>query len=141
MKRFDWIQLFTWPYKVYVQLGFWAIVLCLFIVLKEYPYSFTGASLICIVLQETLELAIPSYSQNLLILPFFKRGKWVVGAILYIIQIVLLVWLIPFILSGVWVFFSAVFYITNRVFWREEHISFIVTASSVMGPSFKLGLD
>ncbi|SFD07634.1 Histidine kinase [Chitinophaga sp. CF118] len=137
MKPFDWTRLFIWPYKVYTQLVFWIIVFALYIILKEYPERLTGASLICLVLQEVLELAIPSYSQNLLILPFFRRGKWLLAIVLYLLQVVLLVWLIPYALNGVGLLFN----IRDRVDWRNEHIGFSVIAFTVVATFFKVGLD
>jgi len=105
MKRFDWTQLFTKPYKIYTQLVFWVIVFFLYIFLKEYPNRMTGATLICLVLQEMLELAIPVYSQNLLVLPFFKKGKWIYGAGLYVLQVALLIFILPYILNGIGLLF------------------------------------
>ena len=141
MKSFDWTRLFTKPAKVYTQLAFWMIVFCLYIVLKEYPSRLTGWSLICLVLQEVLELAIPSYSQNLLIVPFFLRRKWLIGSLLYLLQGLLLIWLIPYILNAVGQVFHALFHIRDIVDWRNEHISFSVIAFTVMATFFKLGLD
>lgn len=137
MKQFDWTRLFTKPYKIYTQLVFWAIVFVLYIVLKEYPSRMTGATLICLVLQETLELAIPSYSQNLLVLPFFRRGKWLWGAVLYLVQVTLLIYFLPYILNGVGLLFP----IRDRVDWRNEHITFSVIAFTVIATFFKIGLD
>jgi len=141
MKRFDWTRLFTSPAKVYTQLAFWIIVFCLYIVLKEYPQRLSGWALICIVLQETLELAIPSYSQNLLILPFFQRGKWVLGGVLYLLQVLLLIFLVPYILNAVGLIFYALFHIRDRVDWHNEHIAFSVIAFTIVAMFFKIGLD
>jgi LytS/YehU family sensor histidine kinase len=137
MKQFDWTCLFTKPYKVYTQLVFWAIVFILFVVLKEYPYRMSGLTLICLVLQETLELAIPSYSQNLLVVPFFKRGKWLTGILLYLVQVVLLIYGLPYILNAIGLLFP----IHDRVDWRNEHIAFSIIAFTVVATIFKLGLD
>ena len=141
MKPFDWTRLFTNPGKVYTQLAFWIIVFCLYIVLKEYPQRLSGWALICIVLQETLELAIPSYSQNLLILPFFQRGKWLLGSVLYLVQVLLLIYLIPYILNAIGLTFHTLFHIEDIVDWRNEHITFSVIAFTVVATFFKMGLD
>ncbi len=141
MKSFDWTRLFTKPGKVYTQLVFWIIVFCLYIVLKEYPQRLSGWALICIVLQETLELAIPSYSQNLLILPFFQRGKWLSGGVLYLVQVLLLVYLMPYVLNAVGAIFHALFHIGDIVDWRNEHITFSVIAFTIVAMFFKVGLD
>ncbi len=137
MKHFDWTRLFTNPYKIYTQLVFWVVVFLLYIFLKEYPNRMTGATLICLVLQEMLELAIPVYSQNLLVLPLFKKGKWLYGALLYTFQVVLLIFLLPYILNGIGLLFP----ITDRVDWRNEHIAFSMVAFTVIASFFKLGLD
>ncbi|MDV6220557.1 sensor histidine kinase [Flavitalea sp. BT771] len=137
MRPFDWTCLFTKPHKVYTQLGFWLIVFLLFIFLKEYPNRMTGATLICLVLQETLELAIPSYTQNLLILPFFKQRKWLLGIILYLLQVFALIYGLPYLLNGIGLMFP----IQDRVDWRKEHITFSMIAFTVIATMFKLGLD
>lgn len=137
MKQYDWTRLFTRPYKVYTQLVFWVIVFILYIVLKEYPNRMTGATLICLVLQETLELAIPSYSQNLLVLPFFKRGKWLLGVALYLVQVTLLIYFLPYLLNGIGLLFP----ISDHVNWRNEHITFSMFAFTVIASFFKIGID
>ena len=141
MKAFDWTRLFAKPAKFYTQLAFWIIVFCLYIVLKEYPQRLSGSALIWIVLQETVELAIPSYSQNLLILPVFQRGKWFLGAMLYLVQIVLLIYLLPYILNAIGLIFHTLFHIQDLVDWRNEHISFSVVAFTIVATFFKIGLD
>jgi len=137
MKQFDWTRLFTKPLKVYTQLVFWVVVFLLYMVLKEYPARMMGATAVCNVLQITLELAIPSYSQNLLILPFFKRRRWFLGAVLYLVQIVALIYSLPYLLNAVGLLFP----INDRVDWRNEHIAFSVVAFTIMATMFKLGLD
>src|SRR6202000_3065317 len=109
----DWTRLFTKPYKVYTQLVFWIVVFFLYILLKEYPQRMSGITLFCLVLQETLELIIPCYSQNLLVLPFFKRRKWLTGIILYVIQLVILIGLLPYLLNGIGRLFATLFGITD----------------------------
>lgn len=141
MKPFDWTRLFTKPGKFYTQLAFWMIVFCLYILLKEYPARLTGWALVCNVLQEVLELAIPSYSQNLLVLPFFQRRKWLLGSLLYLVQAPLLIYLIPYILNAVGLVFGALFHIQDIVDWRNEHITFSVIAFTVIATFFKIGLD
>jgi two-component system, LytTR family, sensor histidine kinase LytS len=141
MKQFDWTHLYTRPYKVYAQLAGWAVVFSLFILLKEYPQRMSGMTLICLVFQQFLELAIPCYTQNLLILPIFKRRKWWLGITLYLIQLVLLVTLLPYMLNAVGAFFGALFGITDLADWRKEHITFSVVAFTVMATLFRLSLD
>ena len=140
-KQFDWTVLFSKRYKVYTQLLFWIIVFFLYVILKEYPQHFTGAALICIVLQETLELAIPCYSQNLLVLPFFKQGKWLLGIGLYVIQLILLIYGLPLILNAAGWIFLKLLHIDNRVDWTQEHIAFSVIAFTVVASFFKIALD
>src|ERR1700744_4095848 len=137
MKQFDWTRLFTKPYKVYTQIVFWILVFILYMVLKEYPARMMGATAVCLVLQITLELAIPSYSQNLLVLPFFKRRKWLLGSILYLVQIVVLIYGLPYLLNAAGLLFP----ISDRVDWRNEHIAFSVVAFTIMATIFKIGLD
>lgn len=141
MKRFDWTKLFMRPYKVLTQLLFWILVFCLYIVLKEYPQRLTGAAMFCLILQETLELAIPSYSQNLLVLPFFRRGQWLVGAILYLVQVFALIYSLPYLLNGVGTLFTVLFNVQDRVDWREEHITFSVIAFTIVATVFKMATD
>ncbi|GLU53433.1 sensor histidine kinase [Dyadobacter frigoris] len=137
MKQFDWTRLFAKPFRFFTQLAFWVIVFVLFIVLKEFPDRMNGLTLFCLVLQQTLELALPSYSQNLLIVPFFKRGKWGIGIVLYIVQVVLLIYFLPYILNAVGLLFP----ISDRVNWHNEHITFSVIAFTVVATIFKIGLD
>jgi hypothetical protein len=137
MKLFDWTRLFTRPYKVYTQIVFWIVVFILFILLKEYPDRMTGLTLFCLVLQETLELAIPSYTQNVLILPFFRRGRWIMGILLYLVQVAALIYGLPYVLNAVGLLFP----IHDRVDWRYEHITFSVIAFTVIATIFKAGLD
>jgi two-component system sensor histidine kinase LytS len=137
MKQFDWTSLFTKPYKVYTQIVFWVLVFVAYMVLKEYPARMMGATAVCLVLQITLELAIPSYSQNLLILPFLKRRKWLLSVLLYLIQIAALIYGLPYVLNAVGLLFP----IKDRVDWRNEHIAFSVVAFTIMATIFKLGLD
>ncbi|MBE9463953.1 sensor histidine kinase [Dyadobacter subterraneus] len=137
MKQFDWTRLFIKPYRIFTQLAFWVIVFVLFIVLKEFPDRMNGLTLFCLVLQQTLELAIPSYSQNLLIVPLFNRGKWIIGIVLYLVQVILLIKLLPYILNAVGLLFP----ISDRVNWHYEHITFSVIAFTVVATIFKIGLD
>jgi two-component system sensor histidine kinase LytS len=141
MKRFDWTRLFVKPYKVYTQLVFWGVVFCLYILLKEYPQRMTGMTLICLVLQETLELAIPSYAQILLILPSFNRRRWWRGILMYLVLLLLLVVLLPYILNAVGKAFGTLFYITDLVDWRQEHITFSVVAFTIIASSVRIALD
>jgi hypothetical protein len=113
------------------------LVFTLYMVLKEYPARMMGATAVCLVLQITLELAIPSYAQNLLILPFFKRRKWLLGSALYLLQILVLLYGLPYVLNAVGLLFP----IDDRVDWRKEHIAFSVVAFTIMATFFKLGLD
>lgn len=141
MKQLDWTRLFTRPYKVITQVVFWVLVFFLYILLKEYPQRMSGMTLICLVLQELLELAIPSYTQNLLILPFFKRRQWLQAIVLYLLQLVVLIFGIPYVLNVVGWVFKVLFHLTDVVDWRGEHIAFSVVAFTVVASFTKLGLD
>lgn len=141
MKRFDWTRLFIRPYKVLAQFLFWIVVFCLYILLKEYPQRLNGMALICLVMQETLELAIPSYSQNLLILPLFRRGKWLVGTALYLAQVFGLIYGLPYLLNGVGFLFGGVFHVHDLVDWRNNHIAFSVVAFTIIATLFKIAMD
>jgi two-component system sensor histidine kinase LytS len=141
MKQLDWTRLFTRPYKVITQLVFWVLVFFLYILLKEYPQRMTGITLICLVLQELLELAIPSYTQNLLILPFIKRRQWLPAIVLYLLQLVILIFGIPYVLNVVGWVCKVLFHLTDVVDWRGEHIAFSVVAFTVVASFTKLGLD
>ncbi|PUZ28647.1 hypothetical protein DCC81_03955 [Chitinophaga parva] len=142
MKIFDWTRLFAWPYKVYTQLVFWVIVFCLYILLKEYPQRMSGITLFCLVFQEILELIIPCYSQNLLVLPFFKRRKWLVGIGLYLVQLIILINLLPYLLNLVGRLFAKVFHITDVVTnWQDQHFAFTMVAFTVMASLAKMGVD
>src|ERR1700748_3260052 len=138
MKRFDWTRLFLKPYKWYTQIVFWIVVFFLYIILKEYPQRMTGMTLVCLVLQETLELMIPSYSQNLLILPLFQRRKWGWAISLYGIQLCLLVIVLPYILNTVGSAFGALFHVTGLVDWRQEHIMFSVVAFTIIASCVRI---
>lgn len=141
MKRLDWTRLFTMPYKVYTQLVFWGVAFILYIILREYPERMSGVTMICMVTQVTLELMIPSYTQNLLVLPFFKRGKWLSGGLLYVIQVILLVMVLPYVLNGVGWVFGRLFRVTDLVDWRQEHIAFSVVAFTIIATCVKIALD
>lgn len=142
MKQFDWTRLFTWPYKVYTQLAFWVVVFFLYILLKEYPERMTGTALICIILQEMLELAIPCYSQNLFVLPFLKRRKWLIGIVLYVVQVVLLIELLPYFLNAIGWLFAHLFRITDVVTnWQEQHFAFSMVAFTLMASLAKVAID
>jgi len=142
MKTFDWTRLFAWPYKVYTQIVFWVIVFCLYILLKEYPQRMTGITLFCLVFQETLELVIPCYSQNLLVLPFFKRRKWFVGGLIYVVQLVILINLLPYLLNLIGRLFAKLFHITDVVTnWQDQHFAFTMVAFTVMASLAKVGVD
>jgi two-component system, LytTR family, sensor histidine kinase LytS len=141
MKQLDWTLLFARPYKVITQVVFWVLVFVLYILLKEFPQRMTGMTLICLVLQELLELAIPSYTQNLLVLPFFKRRQWLPAIVLYLLQLVILIFGIPYVLNAVGWICKVLFHLTDVVDWRGEHIAFSVVAFTVVASFTKLGLD
>jgi LytS/YehU family sensor histidine kinase len=92
-------------------------------------------------LQETLELAIPSYAQILLILPSFNRRRWWRGILLYLILLPLLVVLLPYVLNAVGAVFGAVYHITDLVDWRQEHITFSVVAFTIIATCVRVALD
>ncbi len=141
MKQPDWTRLFTRPYKVFTQLAFWVVVCCLYILLKEYPQRMTGMTLVTLVLQEVLELAIPSYTQNLLVLPFFKRRQWLTAIVLYLLQLVILIFSLPYVLNAIGWMCKGLFNLTDVVDWRENHIAFSVVAFTVVASFTKSGLD
>jgi two-component system sensor histidine kinase LytS len=137
MKPFDWTRLFIGPYKIYTHVLFWLLFSCAIIFLKEYPERMTGLTMICLVLQTTLEVIIPCYSQNLLVIPLFKKRGWLLGAAAYILQVVLLIFLLPYILNAIGLLFP----ITDRVDWRNEHITFSIFAFTLTATVFRLALD
>lgn len=141
MKSFDWTTLFTWPHKLYTQLAFWVIVFLLYILLREFPERMSGITLFCLVLQETLELAIPCYTQNLLVLPLFKRRKWLAGIVAYLLQLAILIKCLPLLLNGIGNGFAAVFHITDVVDWRDQHFAFTMVAFTIIATFTKVGLD
>lgn len=93
--------------------------------------------MICLAVQVTLEFVIPSYSQNLLVVPFFKKRGWYLGTIAYLLQLALLIFSLPYILNAVGVFFP----ITDRVDWRNEHITFSVVAFTIVATIYKTALE
>ena len=137
MKPFDWTRLFIKPYKIYIHVVFWLMFSCAIISLKEYPERMTGLTMICLVLQTTLEVIIPCYSQNLLVIPLFKKRGWLLGTTAYLLQVALLILLLPYILNAV----GTLFPVTDRVDWRNEHIAFSVVAFTLVATVFKLALD
>jgi len=142
MKQFDWTRLFTWPYKIYTQLLFWIIVFALYIILKEYPQRMTGFAVVCIVLQETLELAIPCYMQNLLVLPFFRRRKWVFAIGIYLLQLLILVQFLPYLLNAIGLLFKNGFHVADVVTdWQNQHFAFTMVAFTVVASLTKAGID
>jgi two-component system sensor histidine kinase LytS len=142
MKTFDWTRLFIWPYKIYTQIVFWVIVFFLYILLKEYPQRMTGVTLFCLVFQETLELIIPCYSQNLLVLPLLKRRKWLAGIGLYLVQLIILINFLPYLLNWTGQLFAVLFHITDVVTnWQDQHFAFTMVAFTVMASLAKIGVD
>jgi len=141
MKPPDWTRLFTRPYSVITQIVFWVLVFFLYILLKEYPQRMSGMTLICLVLQEVLELVIPSYTQNLLVLPFFKRRQWLTAIGLYLLQLVGLIAGLPYVLNAVGWVGKGLFHLTDVVDWRGQHIAFSVVAFTVVASFTRLGLD
>ena len=116
---------------------FWLMVSFAIIFFKEYPERMTGLTMICLVLQVTLEFMIPCYSQNLLVVPFFKKHGWLWGTAAYLLQIGLLVFLLPFVLNAVGMLFP----VTDRVDWRNEHVTFSVVTFTVIATFYKVALD
>ncbi len=97
----------------------------------------TGLTMIALVLQGTLELIIPCYTQTLLVIPLFKKHGWLLGTAVYLIQLVLLISLLPYILNAIGMLFP----ITDRVDWRNEHIAFSVVAFTLVATVYKMALD
>ena len=91
----------------------------------------SGITLICLVLQETLELVIPCYSQNLLVLPLLKRRKWLWAALAYVLQLVMLIKFLPYLLNGIGQLFVSVFHISDVVDWRDQHFAFTMVTSTI----------
>lgn len=141
MKQFDWTVLFRRPLNVFTQLVAWLVIFFLYILLKEYPQRMSGATLVCLVLQETLELAIPCYAQNLLILPLFKQRRWLTTSILYLVQLACLVLFLPYVLNTIGYLFGALFHVTDLVDWRNEHIAFSIVAFTVIASLAKIAVD
>ena len=137
MKQFDWTILFIKPYKIYTHVVFWLIVSFAIIFFKEYPERMTGLTAICLALQVTLEIMIPCYSQNLLIVPLFKKRGWLLGTAAYLLQMGLLILLLPYLLNGI----AMLFPITDRVDWRNEHIAFTVVSFTLIATIYKVALD
>ncbi|RZK08560.1 MAG: histidine kinase, partial [Flavobacterium sp.] len=137
MKPFDWTILFIKPYKIYTHIVFWLMVSFAIIFFKEYPERMTGLTMICLVVQVTLEFMIPCYSQNLLVMPFFKRYGWLRGIAAYLLQIGLLIFLLPYVLNAVGMLFP----ITDRVDWRDEHVTFSVVTFTLIATIYKVALD
>jgi two-component system sensor histidine kinase LytS len=137
MKPFDWTILFIKPYRFYTHIVFWLMVSFAIIFLKEYPERMTGLTAICLVLQVILEFMIPCYTQNFLVVPFFKKHGLFWGTAAYLLEIGLLIFLLPFILNAVGMLFP----ITDRVDWRNEHIAFSVVTFTLIATIYKVALD
>ncbi|WP_165500458.1 sensor histidine kinase [Pedobacter psychroterrae] len=137
MKPFDWTILFIKPYKIYTHVVFWLLVSFAIIFFKEYPERMTGLTMICLVVQVTLEFMIPCYSQNLLVVPFFKKRGWLWGTAAYLLQVGLLIFLLPYVLNAVGMLFP----ITDRVDWRNEHVTFSVVTFTLIATIYKVALD
>ncbi len=104
---------------------------------KEYPERMTGLTAICLVLQVTLEVMIPCYLQNLLIVPLVKKRGWLIGVVAYMLQVGLLILLLPYMLNSV----ALLFPIIDRVDWRNEHIAFTVISFTLIATIYKIALD
>ena len=116
---------------------FWLMVSFAIIFFKEYPERMTGLTMICLVLQVTLEFMIPCYSQNLLVVPFFRKHGWLWGTAAYLLQIGLLILLLPLILNAIGMLFP----VTDLVDWRNEHVTFSVITFTVIATCYKVALD
>lgn len=101
----------------------------------------SGLTMGCLVLQELLELVITCYSQNLLVLPFFRRRRWKTGIVIYIVQLFVIIGALPYMLNGVGYIFGTLFHVTDLVDWRQEHIAFSVTAFTIVATFVKTGVD
>lgn len=97
----------------------------------------TGLTMICIILQITMEVMIPFYLQSYLVMPLFKRWGWLSGIMAYLSQVILLIFFLPYILNGV----GMVFRVIDRVDWRNEHIAFSIVIFTLMATVCKLALD
>lgn len=139
--QFDWTKLFNKKYIMYMHFLLWSVVFSCFIIFDEYPERLKGIELVCILLQQTLQIAIPCYTQVYLVWPFFSAKKFLPGGILYIVQILLLIFCLPYILNGVGILFVKLFNITDTVDWTQEQIAFTIIAFTVFATAFKIALD
>jgi LytS/YehU family sensor histidine kinase len=57
------------------------------------------------------------------------------------VQVVVLIYLLPYILNGVGLFFTALIPSQDRIDWRNEHIGFSVIAFTVVATVFKIAID
>lgn len=64
-----------------------------------------------------------------------------IGLLSYIIQIIALVYGLPYVLNVVGLAFTAAFHMQNHVDWTGEHITFSMIAFTLMASIFKTALD
>ena len=140
-EKFDWTQLFNKKRIWLIHILLWATIFCLLIVFEEYPEWCKGAEIICMVLQITVQVLTPCYTQVFLVWPFFARKNYTAGISLYIIQIVLLIYLLPYLLNTIGWIFRQFFPIDNWIDWTQEHIAFNIIVFSIVANFFKIAFD
>lgn len=142
LKKLDWTIFLNKENRLYRHLFFWLMVTLWPVIFKAYPKNLTSAELACNLLQGNLQLAIPAYINNYLVLPFFKNKKIRIGIILFISQIVLMAFLLPVILD---VFipglFVKLFNIQHWNIWGEEHLNYKIVGFVIMASVFKYAKD
>ncbi|HYG38406.1 MAG TPA: histidine kinase [Cytophagales bacterium] len=115
---------------------FWFIILLVVIIFKEYPQWLNGIEVICFLIQFLAQMAIPGYFHNSFILPLFKKKKFALGLVLFVIELSIFVFTIPYILNSISWVFHVLFQMGNWVKWENENLaanifSFIVMASVI----------
>ena len=142
LKKFDWSIILNEENRLYRHLFFWMMVTLWPIVFKAHPKNLTGAELACNLLQGNLQLAIPAYINNYLVLPFFKNKRIAIGIILFISQIVLMSFLLPVILDMVIPqLFVKLYNIQYWNNWGEEHLNYKIVATVMLASIFKYAKD
>lgn len=140
-KKFDLIKLLDKRNLLYRDLLLWTIIVFIFIVFKEYPLQYKGTEIVCFILQLTLLTAIPSYTNNLIIIPLFKKRKIAIAIISYISQIILLTLSLPVLFELISHLFVKIFDMQQWTNWKNENVAFNIIAFTVIASVFKIAKD
>jgi LytS/YehU family sensor histidine kinase len=120
---------------------FWLLVILWLIIFPAHPGHFHGAEIVCFMIQDILQLAIPAYVNIYIVLPFFRKRKILIAILLFICQIVLLPLIEPPFLDLIRLLFVKLYAVHNCIDWSIENLNSKVVAYVIMATIFKYAKD